>query len=198
MIEILKSYWSKSNAFLLPLTGLQSSQKYPMKSYLFWQDYSIENYQLILQVGYINYEDFLRYCKISLFPTLDRGGYLMESYDFDRGTIFILDISEWAMDIQMFMVGKYSKFSKQAKEKIISYHTFYDKGPKVMIEISASLDPNGKFGILGGQSAIEYVAENYGLPLEELRKVGELGGIYDKEKETLREDILHEEGNMYK
>ena len=54
MIEVIKKvpkgeYWSKSEAFLLPLTGMAKSQKYPVRSYLFWRDYTIENYQLIIE-----------------------------------------------------------------------------------------------------------------------------------------------------
>ena len=54
-----------------------------------------------------------------------------------------------------------------------------------MIEISASLDPNSKYAMLGNVTAIEYVAENYGIDLADLKEIGELGGIYDKNKETL-------------
>ena len=140
---------------------------------------------LIIKFKYDNYEEFVHYCRRIIFPVLDRNGYLTETYDFGHETIMILDISEWALDIEMFLKGKYSKMSKDAKELIVDFHTFYDNGAKIMIEISASLDPNGKFGVLGNMSAIEYVAENYGLPLAELKKTGELGGIYDKEKETL-------------
>lgn len=186
MIEVLKDgYWSKSEAFLLPLTGLPKSHKYHLRTYLFWDKYSIEDYYLILKFSWDNYEEFLHYCRRVIFPVLDKSGYLIETHDLDKETVLILNLDEWAMDIEQFLKGKYSKMSLQAKETITEFHTFYNNGPKIMIEISASLRPNDKFPVLGNQTAIEYVADNYGLDLAELKKVGELGGIYDKNKETL-------------
>ena len=86
----------------------------------------------------------------------------------------------------MFLAGKYSKMSKDAKGIIEDYHIFYSKGkPQIEIEISATLDPTRKHEILDGMNSIEYVSEYYGLPLPELQKLGEIGGIYNKEKETL-------------
>lgn len=183
MVEILKDkYWSKSEAFLLPLTGLTKTHKYNLKVYLFWNEFSIEDYHLILKFTWDNYDEFLKYCKRMVFPMLDRNGYLTESYDFDHETVLVLNISEWALDIEMFLKGKYSKMSRDAKKAITDFHTFDNK---ILVEISAVLDPNNKYAVLGGVSAIEYVADNYGLPLDELKKVGEIGGIYDKKEETL-------------
>lgn len=197
MVEVLKKeYWSKSQVFLLPLTGLTKSQKYDIKSYLYWNDYSIENYNLILRFRYTSYEEFLKYAKRVIFPTLDKNGYLIETHDFDNETVMVLDMSEWARDIEMFLLGKYSRMSGDAKDIIMEFHTFYEKGYKIMIEISAALNPNDKFPLLGNMTAIEYVAEQYELNLEELKKIGELGGIYDKDKETLiHESELRKEGD---
>lgn len=186
MVEILKKeYWSKSEAFLLPLTGLSKTHKYNLKTYLFWNNFSVEDYDLILKFTWDNYEEFVKYCRTVIFPVLDRNGYLVETHDFDHETVMVLNISEWALDIEMFLKGKYSKMSRDAKDTITEFHTFYDKGPKIMIEISASLDPNSKYAMLGNVTAIEYVAENYGIDLADLKEIGELGGIYDKNKETL-------------
>lgn len=189
MIEILKDkYWSKSEAFLLPLTGLSRTHKYQFKTYLFWNDFSIEDYYLILKFTWDNYEEFMYYCRRVIFPILDKKGYLHGSYDFDKETVFVLDISEWAWDVEMFLKGKYSKMGKEAKAAITEYHTFFDKIPKILIEISASLEPTTQYDLLGGVTPIEYVAENYGLNLEALKQVGEIGGIYHKDQETLTID----------
>lgn len=190
MIEVIKKvpkgeYWSKSEAFLLPLTGMAKSQKYSVRSYLFWRDYTIENYQLIIEYTYPNYNEFLGYCKRILFPILDKNGYLIESYDFDNRTIFVLDISEWALDIELFLKGKYSKLSNEAKDKIIDFHTFFEKQASVKIYILAALTPDETFSLLGGVTAIEYAAENYGLNIKDLQEIGELASIYDNEKEKL-------------
>lgn len=186
-VEILKSeYWSKSEAFLLPLTGISRTQKYPIETFLFWDDYSIENYNLMVKFTYDDYDKFVEYCRKVIFPIWDKNGYVVESYDFGKETVFILDISEWAWDVQLFLAGKYSKMSKEAKEVVQDYHIFYTKGkPQIEIEIAATLDPYKKYDLLDGLSSIEYVSEYYGLPLPELQKLGEIGSIYDREKETL-------------
>lgn len=186
MIEVLKKdYWSKSQAFLLPLTGLNKTLLYPTESFLFWEEYSIDNYQLILRFSWVNYDDFLSYCRKHIFPVLDKGGCLTDVFDGEGFSVFIVDISEWALDVEMFLKGRYSKFSRDAKDTIEEYHKYYDKGSKIAPEISAALEPNTKFKAYGNMSALEYVAENYGLDLAELTKVGELANPYDKERETL-------------
>lgn len=187
-VEVLKTqYWSKSEAFLLPLTGLPSSQRYKVESFLFWEDYSIENYQLIVKYIYGHkYKEFVKHCKDSIFPILDKKGYLTESFDYEGETVFILDISEWALDIQMFLAGRYSKFSKEAKGIIDKYHSFYKGGiMKSDIKISIALAPYEEYPLLGNRTAIEYVAEHYGIDIGSLKKLSELGSIYDTEAETL-------------
>lgn len=204
MIELLKTeYWSKSEAFLLPLTGLARTQKYKIETYLFWENYSIEDYYLVVKFTYENYNEFVDYCRRIVFPVLDKNGYLVESYDFVNETVLVLNISEWAKDIEMFLVGKYSKMSRDAKDTIVEYHTFYDKGNKIMIEIQAAIEPNVKYDVLEKKTPIEYVAENYGLSYDELKKGGEVGGIYNKEKETLKDlkehdNYLQKEGSTLK
>lgn len=204
MIELLKTeYWSKSEAFLLPLTGLARTQKYKTETYLFWENYSIEDYYLVVKFTYENYNEFVDYCRRIVFPVLDKNGYLVESYDFVNETVLVLNISEWAKDIEMFLVGKYSKMSRDAKDTIVEYHTFYDKGNKIMIEIQAAIEPNVKYDVLEKKTPIEYVAENYGLSYDELKKGGEVGGIYNKEKETLKDlkehdNYLQKEGSTLK
>lgn len=168
-----------------------------MKTYLFWGLYSIENYQIIVNFKYDNYDEFVTYCRKTIFPILDKNGYCIESHDFEGESIFILDMSEWALDIEMFLKGKYSKLSQQAKEKIRDYHTFYDKGEKLLINIAASLDPNYKFPILGGQTAIEYVADGYNLNLSDLQKIGELCSIYNKEKETVGMTVINDKKEIH-
>ncbi len=196
MIELLKSeYWSKSQAFLLPLSGLSKTLTYKLESYLFWEKYSIEDYYLVVKFTYDDYDGFVDYCRRKIFPDLDRNGHLVETYDFESQCVMILDVSYWAKDIELFLKGKYSKFSKEAKELITEHHIYYDKGNRISIDIKAALEPNLKQEVLGGLTPIEYAAETYGLPLWELKKLGEVGGIYHKEKETLTG--LKEEHDRY-
>lgn len=199
MIELLKNkYWSKSQAFLLPLTGIAKTQLYKLQSYLFWERYSIEDYFLIVKFTYDNYDNFVANCQKVIFPHLDKEGYAIECYDFGNQSVMVLDISKWASDIEMFLKGKYSKLSEAAKDKIVEYHTYYDRGNKIEIDIQACLEPNTKYDILDKMTPIEYVAETYGLNLSELMKVGEVGGIYHKQHETLEDLKLENEYRLRK
>lgn len=192
MIQILKEkYFSKADAFILPLTGLGSTKIFKMKSYLFWEDYSIEDYSLILTYRYDDKNEFIKYFRTVICPILDKGGYLVESYDYEGMTVLVLDLSEWTFSIEMFLKGKYSKMSKAAKDKIEVFHTYYVKDEKkTAIHIYAALYPKEKVDpekgdILGKLTPIEYVAKNYGLPLPELQTLGELCTIYNITAETL-------------
>lgn len=192
MIQVLKAeYFSKADAFLLPLTGLAKDEKYPVKSYLFWNEYTIEDYNLILEFEYNNYADFIEYCRTRLFPLLDKRGYLVESYDLGNRSIFVLDIGEWAMDIEMFLAGHYSKMSKTMKDTIEKYHTF--NGYQIPIYIYAVLYPNIKMALLRedgkDKTPIEYVAKNYGFDIEDMKEIGEIGSVYEPILETLLTDI---------
>lgn len=195
MVELFKKeYWSKSQAFLLPLTGLSKTQTYKVESYLFWENYSIEDYFLIVKFTYDKYDEFLEYCKRKIFPDF-KSGYVIETYDFDNQTVMILDISEWAFDIDLFLRGRYSKMSREAKDIISEYHIYYDKGNRISLDIKGTLEPNEQQDILGKLTPIEYASQEYGFSLQELKKVGEIGGIYNKEKETLTD--LNKENDYY-
>lgn len=182
MVNLLrKENWS--DAFLLPLTGLKKDNNFEMRSHLFWNEYNINDYKLILTFCCTDYSDLLQYCKTYVFPMLDKKGYLLENYDVDSTSIFILDMSEWAKDIEMFILGKYSKFSKEAKDLIERYHTF--KKDKILVHIYAALYPNLKMDILDKRTPIEYAAAEYGLNYDDMKKIGEIGSIFDSIKETL-------------
>lgn len=191
MIDLLRrkeeEYIRKADMFLLPLTGLKKDNNYDIKAYLFWRDYSIHDYKLILCFSYENLEEFTEYCRKNIFPVLDKKGYILENYDVEGRSIFILDMSEWAMDIQMFILGKYSKLSREAKEKIKEYH----KSPKgsIAASIYGIINPTMVIESLDNKSFMEYIALYYDLDLEELKKMGETGSIYDRMSETLITDV---------
>lgn len=186
---IRKEYYSKSGAFLLPLTGLSKSQKYPLYSYLFWGKYSIEDYNLVLLLKYDDYNEFLDYCLKVLLPTLTKNG-LMEIHDYDKQSVMIVDMSVWGFDVDMFLAGKYSKMSAEAHMKISNYHERFENGERIRPAfLTAALYPNKKDSFFDGMTPIEYACrpDVYGFDLKELQKLGELASLYDKENETLTE-----------
>lgn len=185
--EVLREgYWSKADAFLLPLTGLKKTENYEMRSYLFWRDYEIHNYNLILCFSYENLEEFTEYCKKEVFPILDKHGYILENYDIEGRSIFVLDMSEWAMDIQMFILGKYSKMTEAAKIRIRDFHLV--KGV-IKAYLYGVIYPNEKLKTLGNDTFMEYVAKYYDIDMEDMKKLGETGSIYDRTEETLLTDV---------
>lgn len=199
MVNVLKTeYWSKSDAFMLPLTGIQKTKEFDIKSYLYWDDYSIEDYKLIVKVEYGHrYEDFKQYLRDVIFSS--KKSLVMQSFDYEGFTILIYDISNWYKDIEIFLTGKYSRMSEDAKSTIENYHIFYEnKKPKVNISIYACLYPNiapDPKSVLDNMTPIEYVIKHYvmvGKPdridletAKAIRDCGELCSIYDKSKETL-------------
>lgn len=172
-----------SDDFLLPLTGLSKDNDLDMKSYLFWRESSINDYKLILTLSCANEEKLIIYVRTEVFPILDKRGYLLENYDIEGKSIFILDMSEWALDIEMFMKGKYSKMSSEAKRTIENYHKF--DGNKISLQILSVLYPNRPVAILDKLTPIQYVAQHYGLDLQSIENIGEIGSLYDESKERL-------------
>lgn len=187
MVDVLKSeYFSKADTFLLPLTGLKKIEPFEVNSYLFWNGNTIQDYKLTVVFHYTDYESFMKYCQNYLFLIWDPKGYLLESYDYENKTIFILDMSEWAMDIEQFLAGKYSKLNQKVKDIIFNYHKI-NKG--VPTHIYAALYPKMKMSVLEGVTPIEYVSKHYEFNENVMFKLGEVGGIYDKFSETLLTDI---------
>lgn len=190
MMNVLKTqYWSRSDAFLLPLTGLSKSEDCKIDSHLFWGDYSIHNYNLILTISGEDYDKMTYCCKRMIFPTLDKKGYLLENYDVGDKSVFILDMSEWAHDIEFFLQGKYSRLSDAAKREIERYHTFNFN--KIPLHIYYVLHPNTPMSGLEGMTPIEYICrpDTYGLNLEDVKKIGEIGTLYEQMNETLITDV---------
>lgn len=186
MIEVWKKeYWSKSSAFLLPLTGLKKKTDFDIQSYLFWENYSIENYFLTVKVEYGHrYNEFVEFLNLYVFEK--KKGFITESFDYEGFSILIFDLSEWGFDIEQFLIGKYSKMSEEAKIAIQNYHSFIKDGKRVIaITISSCLSPHEKVKALGNKTPLEYVITNYDVDAKVMTELGELCSLYDNSKETL-------------
>lgn len=184
-----EKYKSVSDTFLVPLTGLSRPELFPHNTYMFWKDYSIENYQLILVYEDEDPKALKDHLTRIIFPILDTKGYVLESYDVGEKCILVLDLSEWALDIELCLEGKYSKLSKEAKGLIEKYHWRDPRKKDTAISILAALHPNKSYPFLNNKTPFEAVAEQYGMEYEDLRKIGELGIKYDRMAETLVTDI---------
>lgn len=194
MIEVIQpKNWSKSRAFILPLVGIPRTKMFNIESFMYWDDYTIEDYILIVKIEYGHkYEDFLAFLTLHFFQ-MGKKGHVTQSFDFEGFSVLIFDISEYAFDVEQFLKGKYSKFSKEAKEIIKDFHRRGKDG--VPINIASCLFPFTEMEILEKMTPIEYVSKYYGLPLKELRELGELCSTFDRDVETLLVDINLCEGN---
>lgn len=186
-MDVFKNeYWSVAETMILPLTGLASSTQYPVNAYMFWKEHRVDDFELTL-VYDSDSEGLDKYLREKVYPILDKKSYLIESHDILGRSIFVLNMAEWALDIQMCLEGKYSKLSKEAKSLIERYHRCdRDKIPRY---IWVALYPDKITTLFNNKTAIEYCAEEYGLDFELLKSVGELGIKYDSFKETLLTDI---------
>lgn len=104
MSAINSKYFQKSSCFLYPLTGL--SYNSDVITYL---DY-INDYKLLIDASNVTDEYFktiIKICEEEIEPNL-----------------LLVDLSEWKLDIDLFLEGKYSKFSEKAKKTILSYWKF--------------------------------------------------------------------------
>lgn len=183
-----KEYWSTADTLLLPLTGLGKTETYQVRSYLFWRDYSIFDYQLIITIDYNeSYKEIKSYCDNYFFSILDKNATIIESYEIGQRFIVIVDLSFWAKDIEQFIEGKYSKMSDPAKLLIKSFHE--SKRGKIDQYLWSILYPLKKVDWLSNLSPIEYAAKEYDIPLQNLQDLGEIGNKYDKTAETLFTEI---------
>ena len=186
MIQLFKNeYWSKSTAFLLPLTGLKKPN-FPeviITGYAFYKNYSIYNNQFIVNIKYTEENLYDIYYKDQVSKIYPKAA-LMEIYKIDEdNNVFIFDFTYWYKDLDKFLTGKYSKFSDEAKDIIVNFHL--NKGNDIPVHIYSVLFPHEELPILDDMSGLEYACEHYNLDSEYMHKLGEIGSLYNKEKEIL-------------
>jgi hypothetical protein len=188
-------YWSKSRTFLLPLTGITKIPDIEFKAYVKWDEYSIHNYELIVKANYgYRFEVFEEYLKTTLL--YNGKSFAKEVYDFEGFSIMIFDISEWKKDVDLFLIGKYSKFSSDAKSNIVDFHTIYKKKKQqINIIIKSCIYPDVPEELLDNMTPLEYAIKHYVRTPPRIKidkdteeawlKIGELCSKCDEEKETL-------------
>lgn len=165
------SYYSKSKNFLYPILGYKRNETYKCQSFLFFHQHSVLNGELITlfpnngDALYHNYEAN----SIAPHPLL-RG-----CYEVPGASVYIFDISGYSDDIQHFLCGEYSKFSKSLKKKILIY---------MDDSIDVTTPAPGRFNhaVLFPELYRKLVAEELGVNVKNLT---ELAPIYDSDKETL-------------
>lgn len=172
MSNVYTGYFQKSKVFLYPLLGINKIAHYvPIKTYVIWEDlYEADDRRLICEYkndGTFKYTSFER-------RVLSPHPYLDEVINNTERSIYVFDLKDYPNDYDNFIKGKYSNFSIESKEKIISYF----RGSKISKYIDGYLNPE--------QYHEEY-SDMLGIPLEHLREVYELCSKPDFEKETFKQ-----------
>lgn len=183
-IELLKTtYFSKADTFLYPLCGhskVENSDDLEIESFLFWKNFSVYDYKLIVSISGENSENYINQI---FLPKICKTTKVSMYFTSAQKNIFIIDMSEWMLDIEMFIEGKYSKLSREAKNRIVKYHT--DEKGEIKLWISSILTPDKPRDLLNKMTPLKYVSLYYEFDEEEMLKIGEIGPKFDTFQETL-------------
>lgn len=179
MMDTYTQYFQKSKVFLYPLLGIKKGENFvPAETYICWDKlYDVNDYKFI-----IIYESE-RNERYKLFEDriLKKHAHLELSIDLSNNKqLCVFDYSKYKHDYEMFVLGKYSKFSINTKNKILKY---FGKVGKISDYIKSFLNP---------EEYHEIYAETLMVSLDEIKLVHEVCSIPNIKKETLFEKIPDE------
>lgn len=168
----MKAYYSKSKSFLYPILNFSRTKElFRPETYLFFHHHSILDGELTVfyhNDGGVLYKNF-EMQRLADHPLL------VGCYTVPEGTVYIFDIAAHSEDIQHFLCGQYSKFSKGLKKTILRY--FGDD-----IEPMQPMPNRHAHAVLFPDEYRKFVAKDLEVSVKSLT---ELAPIYDLEKETL-------------
>lgn len=187
MKGLYKEYFQKSKVFLYPLLGIKKGVRFvPVQTYISWGD-SYTEYRNRLICLYTLDKDNIDEFEIFSDVYLESSDHFVAKNRIDMyNFIYVFDLKEFKTDYTKFLKGKYSKFRKKTKDKIMK---FFGEHSSTSEYIESYLFP-------------EYYWEDYAefLAIREtdLQKVGELCSKPDLDKENFAEDleILKKELNL--
>lgn len=174
--SLTKDYIQKSRIFLYPLLGIKKSfGPTPTESYISWDGtYLMNECKLICVYPTIDTEDFKKFERTRLFANK----YFHVYYELENNTsAYVFDLRSHEQDWSNFLMGKYSKFTKDTKDKVLDFFSHKPAGKEY---INSYFYP-------------EKYYDNYSdlldVPVELLRHVGELCSPPDLTKENLKASI---------
>ena len=181
MKKIYKEYFQKSKVFLYPLLGIKKGVKFvPIQTYISWNGYyksDMNNFLCLYSVNKDNSE-FENFYKLHLIthPNFEEYHIIDE-----KNHLFVFDLSKHKKDIKKFKEGKYSEFTKNAKE-IIS--NFFGETGTISEYIESYLWPDLYW---------DDYSEILEIDVESLIDVGELCDLPNLKKEDLKKDFINVE-----
>jgi hypothetical protein len=170
MSDIYRKYFQKSFSFLYPLLGFDKNLKTkPKQTYIIWEDvFKTDSRKLVC----VYKRDTSSEWKIFEREHLISHRMLDYCLPIDDDTIvYVFDFNTYQDDYDNFLEGKYSKFSKHAKQILGDY---YGVHTPEWVFIESYLYPESYF---------QRYSEILLVDVELLKKVGELCPIFDEEKE---------------
>jgi len=174
MMDIVcTKYFQKSKVFLYPLLKFRKGMHYtPANTYVCWNDvYTLRDYKFICVYNHKRNE------KYKLFETK----YIRNHTLFERSIlgknnqIYIFSFSPYKNEYKKFIKGRYSKFSKKAKDTIIK---FFDRDVVASSHMNSYLNPSDHHN--------DY-AEALDVDISLIKQVNELCDKPNMDKETLHE-----------
>lgn len=172
-------YFQKSKVFLYPLLDIKKGEKYvPAETYIGWDTLYIPG-----DYKFICIYNCKRTVKYKLFEdhAIKQNKHFESHFELEPGKqLYVFDYSDYKHDYDMFIKGKYSKFSIKTKDKIIKY---FGKIGKTSNYIKSFLYP---------EDYHEEYAEALEVPIDSIKDVYEVCSIPNMEKETLIEKIPDE------
>ena len=170
--SIYRKYFQKSKIFLYPLLDIRrGTSVVPEETYVAWDDkYTPEDMKLICVYNHRIDKEYLEFEQ----KVLMKHNRLFEYIRGDKEkSIFVFDFSDKRDDWHQFLKGRYSKLSKESRDKVIN---FFEKYSGNYIYIYSYLNPELWF---------DRYAELLDIDKSELEKVGELCSKPDFDKEKL-------------
>lgn len=178
MEGLYKEYFQKSKIFLYPLLGIKKGARFvPVQTYISWGEKYSECRSKLLCLYTLdedNLKDFIDFSN----GVLETSKFYVEKNEIDKyNIVYIFNLKGYGTDYKKFINGKYSKFKKATKEKIIAFFGEYGKSAEY---VESYLYP-------------EYYWDDYAsflaIRAEDLQAVGELCSLPDLEKENFEKDL---------
>lgn len=174
--SLTKEYIQKSRIFLYPLLGIKRGfGPTPTESYVSWDgNFLINECKLICIYPSTEDEEFKKFERTRLFANKNFHVY----YELDNGTsAYVFDLRDCEQDWSNFLMGKYSKFTRTTKDKVLD---FFNSKPSGKEYVNSYFFPEKYY---------DNYADLLAVDPEVLKKVGELCSPPDLTKENLTASI---------
>lgn len=169
--RIIDVYFQKSYKFLFPLLKIKTDNYRPAQVFVAWLDnIKTDDYKLIVVYDLREDNEYKKFENRELFNNPHYEDFRV--LEGNKGA-YIFNMNSFKVDVDHFYNGQYSLFSKQSKDRLLTY---YSPNPHNREYIESYLNPENYFKLY---------SELLDLPVDVVRTSGELCNKYDKNRERL-------------